>query len=116
MKKIYIAGPYSADNVMDILHNIRKGIGMSALLLMYGYAPFCPWLDFLFVFFDKDKSLTKQQFYDYSIAWLEVSDGILMIEGWEDSGGSRVEHQIAKENRIPIFYDINELLLYKWNG
>ena len=116
MKRIYIAGPYSADNVMDILHNIRQGIEMAAKLLKLGYAPFCPWLDFLFVFFDQEKSLTKQQFYDYSIAWLEVSDGILMLEGWRDSNGAVDEYEKAKKKDIPIFYDINELLLYKWNG
>ena len=34
MVKVYIAGPYSADNVMNVLHNIRKGIEMS-----YRYSP-----------------------------------------------------------------------------
>ena len=116
MKKIYISGPYSADNVMDVLHNIRKGLIMSFKVLLNGFAPFCPWLDFLFVFFDIRRRLKKQHFYDYSIAWLEVSDGILMIEGWRDSDGAVHEYEKAKKKGIPIFYDINELLLYKWNG
>ena len=51
--RVYIAGKYSADNVLDVLGNIHDGIKASAEVLKYGMAPFCPFLDYQFHFFDK---------------------------------------------------------------
>ncbi len=45
MLKIYIAGPYSSDNILQGLENIRRGQRMAAKLLQHGLAVFCPWLD-----------------------------------------------------------------------
>ena len=42
MKRVYVAGAYSADNVIDVLENIRRGIEKCAELLGEGIAPFCP--------------------------------------------------------------------------
>jgi hypothetical protein len=44
--RVYVAGPYSANNVMDVLKNIRIGILWSVKLLTLGFAPFTPWTDF----------------------------------------------------------------------
>ena len=111
MKRIYVAGPYSADNVMDVLRNIRNGIEASQQVFVQGYAPFCPWLDYHYVLMDFGDALTLQDFYEYSIAWLEVSDGLLVLEGWEKSEGTIREMTYAKMNNIPIFYDIDEICL-----
>ena len=110
MVKVYIAGPYSADNVMNVLHNIRKGIEMSYRVFAEGMAPFCPWLDYQYVLMDKERKLTIQDFYDYSIAWLLVSDAMLVLEGWQLSKGTLKEIEIAKERGIPVFYDIESLI------
>lgn len=110
MKRIYIAGPYSADNVMDVLHNIRKGIQMSYEVMKLGYSPFCPFLDFHFVLMDIGSELKLEDFYRYSIDWLAVSDAILLIDGWQDSKGSVKEWEYAKKNNIPVFYSISELM------
>jgi len=111
MKRIYVAGPYSADNVMDVLRNIRNGIDMSYEVFVRGYAPFCPWLDYQYVLMDLDGELTLDDFYNYSIAWLAVSDGILVLEGWETSKGTLAEIEYAKLHHIPIFYDIYDICL-----
>lgn len=109
MKRIYVAGPYSADNVMDILRNIRNGIAASQQVFMAGYAPFCPWLDYHFVLMDFGDALTLDDFYEYSFAWLLVSDGLLVLEGWENSEGAVSEIAYAKMHNIPIFYDIDDI-------
>ena len=41
--RVYVAGPYSADNVIDVLENIRKGQRASVEILLDGHDPFCPW-------------------------------------------------------------------------
>jgi len=110
MKRIYIAGPYSSDNVMDVLHNIREGIEVSTALFKEGYAVFCPWLDYHFVLMDKERKLTVNDFYEYSIAWLKVSEVMLVIGDWESSKGTLKEIEIAKELGIPILYDLESLI------
>jgi hypothetical protein len=39
MIKVYVAGPYSADNVVDVLKNIGAGEHMAGQLFQDGYAP-----------------------------------------------------------------------------
>jgi len=109
MKRIYIAGPYSANNVMDVLRNIRNGIDISRQVFTMGYAPFCPWLDYHFVLMDLTDSLTLDDFYRYSMDWLEVSDALLVLPGYENSNGTLAEIKKAQELKIPIFYDIKDL-------
>jgi hypothetical protein len=100
MKKIYLAGAYSADNVMDVLHNIGIGIKMATKILKEGNAPFCPWLDYHFAM--EDQTIPKENFYKYSLAWLEVSDEIWVIPDWKDSKGTIKELDRALELNIPI--------------
>ena len=109
MKRIYVAGAYSADNVLDVLHNIRTGIDYAAHLLRCGYAPFCPWLDYHFVLMDPTRKLTVDDFYQYSLAWLDVADALYVIPGYEKSKGTLKEIERAKELNIPVFFEVKDL-------
>ena len=109
MKRIYVAGPYSADNVIDVLRNIRNGIEASQQVFMQGYAPFCPWLDYHFVLMDFGDALTLDDFYQYSMAWLDVSDGLLVLPGYETSKGTLAEIKRAERLNIPVYYDIDDV-------
>jgi len=100
MKKIYLAGKYSADNVMDVLNNIHDGIKKATEILKAGDVPFCPWLDYQFQLFDK--TLTKEDYYRYSMTWLEVCDEVQVLPNSENSIGTQNEIKRAKELKIPI--------------
>jgi nucleoside 2-deoxyribosyltransferase len=113
MKRIYVAGPYSANNVLDLLKNIGRGEKMCSFLFEKGFAPFCPWHDKSYVMDNTEGNFTVQQFYDYSMAWLEVSDAVLLIDGWEESKGTLVEIERASELDIPVFG--SELDLFEWD-
>lgn len=108
-KRIYIAGAYSANNVLGVFHNIRKGIQLATEVFKVGYAPFCPWLDYQFVLNDNDCELTVPDFYEYSIAFLHVCEAVLLVPGWENSVGTKKEIEIAKELGIPIYNNLDEL-------
>lgn len=111
MIKVYVAGPYSADNVVDVLKNIGAGEHMAGQLFQDGYAPFCPWHDKSFITTHWFRDFTVEQFYQFSMAWLEVSDAVLLIEGWEKSKGTLAEIERAKALGIPVFttvYDLNQ--------
>ena len=113
MKKVYVAGAYSANNVIDVLKNIGRGEHYAADIFMYGMAPFCPWHDKQFVTDNYDLDFTVKQFYDYSMVWLECCDAMFLVPGWENSKGTIAEKAKAEELGLPVFDDLVEL--YKWN-
>jgi len=110
--KVYVAGPYSSDNVLGVLSNIRKGISVSYQLLQQGFAPFCPWLDYHFVLADSTNDLKVNDFYEYSITWLRCSDAVLVQGEWEKSKGTQAEIEEAQKLGIPVFFDLTKLILY----
>ena len=59
------------------------------------------------------ESITIEDYYQYSIAWLEVSDAILVVPGSEESKGTQKEIDRANELKIPVFYTIRDLVI--WN-
>ncbi|VVB53369.1 Uncharacterised protein [uncultured archaeon] len=110
MMRVYIAGAYSADNVLGVLDNIRKGMRAGVEVLLAGHAPFVPWFDHHFVFMlQEGEKLTVPDFYAYSMAWLEVADIVLVLPGFENSKGTLAEITRAKELLIPVVYSMGEL-------
>lgn len=114
MKRIYVAGLYSIPaNVTSILDNIRRGMRAGLDVFLAGYAPFVPWFDFHFQLMlreDKGEVLTVNDYYAYSLAWLEASDAMLVISGIEEkSVGVAKEIERAQELGIPIFMSLEEL-------
>lgn len=65
MKRIYIAGPYSCvgrcPGVGVSLEYMRNGLFVSAQLLHLGFAPFSPWLDYLYHFLGKEPPTKVRQ-------------------------------------------------------
>lgn len=115
MIRVYVAGPYSSDNVLGVLTNIRVGIRKATEILLKGYAPFCPWLDYHFTLALKDdEQLTVPNYYDYSMAWLEVSSAVLLLPGYEKSKGTLAEIKRAEELGIPVFEPNEEELMYRY--
>lgn len=105
MKKIYVAGAYSGKNVIEILDNIRKGMRASTKVLLEGHAPFCPWADFqLHLMLREGEEITVQDYYDYSIAWLEVSDEVWVLPDYEKSKGTLKEIKRAGELGLKVVY------------
>ena len=100
--RIYVAGSYSDSNVINILNNIHEGIRVSAKILKAGHEPFCPFLDYQFQFFDN--TLTVEDYYRYSIAWLEVSDVMVVLPYSENSKGTQKEIERANEIGIKVIH------------
>ena len=99
MLRVYVAGQYSADNVIGVLRNMQRGMKAAEQIFSMGYAPFCPWHDYHYeLLADHPKGL----YYAYSMAWLEVSDIVVLLEGWENSPGTIAEKKRAEELGIPV--------------
>jgi nucleoside 2-deoxyribosyltransferase len=111
MRRIYIAGPYSANNIITALDNIREGMRAATEVFLAGYAPFCPWHDMHYNFMLRPgEAISLQAYYDYSLAWLEVSDAMLVIGDYQKSKGTMNEISVALVEQIPVFYSLDELM------
>jgi hypothetical protein len=110
IRRVYVAGPYSSDNVMVVLRNIREGIKTAEHLLALGYSPFCPWLDYHFEFYGDH---IVDDYYRYSMDFLDVCDAVLVIGAWQTSKGAKAEVKRAQELHIPVFNSIGQIELYK---
>jgi nucleoside 2-deoxyribosyltransferase len=110
MKRVYIAGSYSADNVLDVLDNMRRGMRAGVEVLLAGYAPFVPWFDFHFqLMLQEGEKLTVEQYYEYSLAWLAVSDAVLVLPNSELSHGTQKEIGMATRLGIRVYRSLEEL-------
>ena len=111
MQRVYVAGPYSANNIIDCLENMRKGMRAGVEVFLAGYSPWVPWHDFHHQLMFRDgESLSVDDYYEMSMAWLEVSDAMLVLPGWQKSKGTIAEITRAVELDIPIFYSLSDLI------
>ena len=105
MKKVYIAGRYSAPTVIEALANIRIGQRAATEALLKGYAVFCPWCDHqLFLQLREGESIDVATIKEHSMEWLKVSDEVWVLPGWETSHGTCDEIIVAKDRGIPVVY------------
>jgi hypothetical protein len=110
MKKIYIAGSYNAGNVINVLDNMRNGMRMGTRVLMAGYSPWVPWFDYHFQLMLRDgETLSIEDYHRYSMAWLEVSDAVLVVKLRAESVGTKAEIDRATELGIPVYYSLDDL-------
>jgi len=115
MLKVYVAGKYSADNVLDVLKNIGHGRKVCADLFALGFSPFCPWHDADFIIHNPFHIFNTQSFRDYCLDWLKVSDVLYVISGATTSTGVLAEINLANELNIPIINNIIDLKAYRRN-
>lgn len=118
MKRVYIAGLYSKNaggseaNVLQVLDNIRAGQKAALDVWRLGFAVFCPHLDYQYSLLD-DEPITYKMYYENSMAWLEVSDAVLVISGRGIGGGVDKEIARADELGIPVYDSLADLIKYE---
>lgn len=119
---VYVAGLLtprgikSANPAIEYLLNVRDLANVGKKLLMAGFAPFCPGLDFLyFILLDDDERITEPMIKRMSKDWLRRCDAILMTQHWGKSPGSVAEKELAEELGIPVFYSQKEIEEYNAN-
>jgi len=109
MKRVYVASAISAENLEKGLGNLRKGILAGVELLKRGYAPYIPHLDYQFNLI-QDEHIDVDLYYSYDLEWLSVCECMLVLPNWENSRGVKAEIEFAKENNIPIYYNIEDIV------
>lgn len=110
--RIYIAGAYTANTEDEILINVNKAMDAGIKLFKKGHHPYvphlCHWLDKRAN--EIQIPLSYQNYMDYHMKWLMVSDAVLLIS---HSKGADIEETEAKRLWIPIYYKIEDVPVIK---
>ena len=105
MKLVFVAGPYRAPSEWDITENIRKAEKVALALWRMGASVICP-----------QKNTANFGGAAPDSVWLNGaqemvrrSDGVMTVNGWEDSEGARAEVDLAKSLGLPVFATLEEV-------
>jgi nucleoside 2-deoxyribosyltransferase len=110
MKRIYLAGPYSHKTWHERVANVAQAREAMVQLLAAGFAVFCPHT--MTEKLEHDERLTYNHFMDNDLEWLATCDGILMLKGWFESRGSKIEHDFAWDHGINVFHSVEDVVKY----
>jgi len=106
--RVYISGPYSADNEVQCNENIEQARQAAGAILIRGHYPFCPHTmtaNFERVFPD----ITWREYIVADCAWLPFCHAILMLPGWECSRGAVIELEEARKLGLRVITSVEEL-------
>lgn len=102
--KVYIASPYTIGNQLE---NTHRQIHVAEILMNNGIVPFTP----LFTHYHHElHPRSNESWLEWDFEWLKLCDCVLRLDG--ESRGADEEEKYAKSLGIPIFYDINELIIF----
>jgi len=123
--RVYVAGaitPKAEEHpVIGFLNNVRRGIRASVELLLNGYAPFSPFIDFLYWLLLKEEGeynkevITPEMIKTASLAFLDACDCVFVLPNSEHSEGTKREIKRAIELGKPIFTSMESLRYYYEN-
>jgi len=95
---------------IEYLLNIRDMVQVAIGLIAKGYAPYCPALDYqYFLSLTYGETITEDAIKSISMAFLEVSDIIVLLPGWQASEGCQAEYSRAVEIGMPSFYGVRSV-------
>jgi len=106
MKIIFISGALTTGgdgSKAYIEKNIRKAEEYTITLAKEGVGFFCP-----HTHTSNHHGVTEESFYhELDFRFLEKSDAIMLVPGWEKSKGAKAEVVWAQKNGMKIFYPKN---------
>ena len=117
IKYVYVAGaitPYPTEHpVLGFLCNIKRGLRASIQLILNGFVPFSPFLDYqYFLLLQNGEKITEKMIKEVSMEWLRKCDAILVLSRYRKSEGTLAEIAEAREQKIPVFYSLEDLIDY----
>jgi len=104
MIAVYIASPYTKG---DVAVNVRESFLMADRLVKLGFAPFTPLYCHFWHFLSPKPYETWTKLDN---EWVLRCDCLLRLPG--ESSGADAEEKLATENLIPVFHNIDELIIW----
>lgn len=93
--KIYISGPITNDP--DFM---QKFANAEAEIITAGYEPVNP------ARHELPEGATWVDYMRQDLKLLCDCDGVYMLENWQESKGAKIEHQLAQDLGLKIFYKL----------
>lgn len=98
---VYIAGPYSDANPLEIERNVRRAEHLAYEVEALGAAAVCPHTNTRF----PDSRTPYEQKVRTTLEVMRRCDAVIFTSDWERSSGARDEHAEALRRGMPIFVD-----------
>jgi nucleoside 2-deoxyribosyltransferase len=105
VKVLYISGPYRGKDAWAIERNIRRAEVIALEVWKLGVVALCPHTMTRFY----QGALPDQMFLAGDLELMTRCDGVLAIDGWDESTGARIEVRYAKERGLPVFVSVGEV-------
>jgi hypothetical protein len=103
MKVLYVAGAFTAPTGWGIEQNVRAAEKVGLYVARLGAMPVIPHANTRFF----HGECTEEFWYAGTLEMLKRCDGIIMVAGWSESKGARVEYDYAlsrSPQRMPVFF------------
>lgn len=97
MRLVYIAGPYRADTIHQVYHNIQTAREYALEVWRTGNAALCPHTNSGLM----DGAASDEVFLEGGKRMLSACDIMLVLPGWEQSKGTKSEVLYAQGACIP---------------
>lgn len=95
---VYVAGPYRGACEDAVFGNIVRAREAAGQLWRMGFTPICPHLNSAFM----GGVVRDEVFLLADLDILARCDAVVLIQGWNESGGSLAERDFAVKNGIPL--------------
>jgi len=111
MRVIYIAGPFRApnpdgtNNAWRTQENIMRAMDLAREVWRLGHAALCPHANTMFF----QNTAPDAVWLEGDLEMMRRCDGVLLVEGWEQSQGASAEAEEAVTLGIPIFSNLERL-------
>jgi len=103
--RIYVAGPYTAPTREQVDVNIARASEATAVLLRKGHYPFSP-INMTAHFDELYPDIDKDTYIKSDLKWLELCDAILLLPGWQESEGAKLEYKRAEEMGLTMYFHV----------
>jgi len=111
--KIFVSGKYGphALPAEQRLANTMLAIEAGRELIKKGHMPFIPHFSHFVHEGWGWPGSTSQLWYSIDLEWLRCCDAILMLRGWSESAGARVERKRAVNLGMTVYYGLEDVPL-----
>lgn len=102
MRLIYVAGPFSAPTQFEVDANIRRAEELGLEVARLGASPVIPHAN------TRSLHLQVPQVFmlEATLELMRRCDALVLVEGWQDSQGTRDEMCEAHFLGLPVFYTL----------
>lgn len=101
---VFIGGAYAGKTIHDTVENIRKAEYWAIRVWQAGGISICPHTNSALL----NGVVEEKVFLDGYVEVLRRCDGLLLIPGWDNSDGAKMEEEYAKSFNLPIFFTEGE--------